>query len=119
MKISRSSWLVRWAYLDFWPFSLVELSQPNRVSVCKFFWQATLLAPMVAIAITGFFIMAFVPGTTIYYLLRFFLVSPAKFLVRYLRRKGAPEPFSLVKAYIKAKKDKVCPIIELTDDWTR
>lgn len=139
MNISRDSWHYR--FLNFLGF------RPSK-SLCLYFWQVVLFAPMVLLVRTVaiFFVsMAFLgvffllltpiwlpivewdifgnPSLTPEYFKHWLMPGMASLfwiacLVALIhhrvkqRRKHSPKPDGLIKSYLKAKKEKVCPTIK-------
>ena len=119
MIISRQSRLVRWAYLDIWPLNRMELSQyaPRQTSVCALFWRASVISPVVIVCLTIAILVVAFPlfilwcGISGYHAL-----AELSWWRRYASDEG-PRVYQwthLATDYMRAKKQRVCPIIYIT-----
>ena len=127
MQINRTSWLYRWAY-----FFAPAWYRTNQVNLCPFFWRVVLVVPLIWLTILGtlsliLFALFIIPvqvlgweglliAPSILVAASFILRSISKIQERYLRSqpKVFREPNILVE-YIKAKKAKFCPRIDIVD----
>lgn len=106
MELSRTSKLVRFAYWLPWPYSRRDIAGPMVVpmstSLCGFFWRL-LLRP-------AFLLLLMVIVLPIFGILIGILVGCGTVAMACISG-VSPEPRRIVREYIKAKKDRVCPII--------
>ena len=117
MEIKRSSLVYRWAFL-------LDPARPHKVSLCYLFWSVVLFTPLKLCFIIG---VAFgiLFGSLIFPVMKLgwagLLIAPTIILLVYIGVKinrhmanrdldGPREP-GLVRSYLKAKKDRFCPII--------
>lgn len=121
MNLKRNSRIVRWAY-----FTADNI--PYQTSLCPLFWRIVLLTPM-KIIVTSACVGAVLRGIgiigyqAITHLNITFPVIGAILFISYLvhisrlsvQSYEEPRP-SLVIEYIKAKKRKICPIVDLTEN---
>ena len=104
MKLSRKSWLFRWAYqADVW-------RPAKQVNLCSLFWRAFCLMPLAYAA------LALVVGVGLYGLLwrSFVMYGWLGLLIIPTFVLGICF-FVLVSNWVRAKKDRYCPIITLED----
>jgi hypothetical protein len=128
MKVSRRSWHYRLHVFGFTVFNLMDYGpfayargrryehQPN--SLCGYFWSTLALlwlTPILAICTLIVVIAAAIVGATSV------VADKTHNVYRTIRPKAEvepnpePQPPGLILSYMKARKQKVCPIIELTD----
>jgi hypothetical protein len=115
VKISRRSWHYRW-YMDFWN------SQPT--DLCSYFWKLVfsivLRAGMILIGSTVVLAVGSAAVVGAYHIAGFLLsligIGAAVFFVGWLARRSwkARDP-NIVVAYLRAKKERLCPLIEVED----
>lgn len=123
MKISHRSWPIRYAY------SLESMLRPGeKVSICELFWKmvTTTLQWGAILIVLGLLIYAL-------FVLPFqhqgwtgLLIAPSfiaclwlgEVLIRYLTQRrfaDYPHPPGIIRSYIRAKKERWCPIVEVTE----
>jgi hypothetical protein len=110
MKLNKNGWLIRFAY---------GYDVPTVVTVCGLFWKTAFVGMMYAVFI-GFPLMGLysigLAGTVWFFAILAgccgFLWLAAFAIPTVIRKQQHRQP-SLLWAYIKAKKDRYCPIIEL------
>jgi hypothetical protein len=115
MKLNRRSKLVRWAYFLGDPYE-------KYTSLCVFFWRVVLLTPLKVAGIIGlvgmvaFAVFQLGRGAVIYWNITLPALGALLFIayIVHVRKLSAAERKapSLLKEFIKSKKDKVCPVIE-------
>jgi hypothetical protein len=110
MKLNRNNRLVRIGYCEVWPFSLAPDSWdrvPNSVSICTLFWRivcfpiwCVLIPTAVLIPIGIFTLFGYLFGG----------------MVRRTCEPGTPTFFTVIRAYLKARKQKFCPMITIVKE---
>ena len=121
MRISKQSWLYRWAY-----FFCERWKKPDQVNLCNFFWRVVLLIPLVwagiaaviAIVLAVLFVLpimefGWVVGIFVAPSLIGAIAAGSYLCSRMHNRKPVVPLF--IREYIKAKKERFCPIIEVVD----
>ncbi len=132
MRIKRSGWLCRWAYL------LSEHGAPHNVDVCTLFWRCVLFTPLkivmvslLAMAIIVLFVwvvfvlpgLLFYQGFVIFGALWVAIESLlAVWIVDEFRKANLPgrestitNVFQLAGKFIVAKKTPFCPLVSIDD----
>ena len=123
MKISHRSLVVRYAY------SLDSMLCPGeRVTICELFWKmvTTTLKWMVIVVILGTCVFALFVVPVIEWGWWGLLATPSVVACLwlcsqlhnhlYLRRfADYPRPPGIIRSYIRAKKERWCPIVEVTE----
>lgn len=94
MKIKRNSWHFR---IHYWFYE-----KDSNLNLCKYFWQYMLM-----LVFSPFIVFGFV------------LIYPFIWLTRKFPRLKNILEKDLSNAYLKAKKDKICPSIEIIEPITR
>ncbi len=117
MKVKRNTWHY-WFYklaCGHWP--------PRRTNLCAYFWKTVLGLGMTTLAITlavAFMVLigfGFYNHTAIAFMILGGIVGIVGFifLCVYLNDVYQDSEPGLVRLYVKAKKDKVCPLIEFEE----
>jgi len=114
MKVKRNTW-------HYWFYKLAcGHWVPSRTNLCAYFWTTALGLGMATLAIAmgvtflGLIGYAFYKFTAIAFMVLGSLVGGVGFifLCIYLNDVYQDSEPGLVRVYVKAKKDKVCPLIE-------
>lgn len=133
MKIDKTSWHYRWLYTSF-----RDDPPPTRTNLCAYFWRCVAAAPCLLVVVVG--ILAFVPPVLAFLLVATIVSIPVQYLRgfrpsgpwrRIVSRTDFTLPFeekfwtrdevaeggathgpSLVAQWLRAKKERVCPIVE-------
>lgn len=114
MKLKRESRLVKWAYF-------LADSVPSRTSLCVLFWRVVLITPLKILFIGA---VTFLVGRALFRIAEvawayplhaaaFLTIVVSLLVYAYRRETSIDPPESVVLEYIRAKKQKVCPIIEI------
>lgn len=143
MKISKDSWHYKMLTKDFWwsgkthPYNISD-------SLCGYFWQVVfktigrtfnliitplvilgfaLIAPLIQIVgylSTGYWDTGSIGQAALFFEAAILSVSAVVWTcfwlyekVKYIKK---PKPVNIFTEYVKAKHDKVCPMLEFTDD---
>jgi hypothetical protein len=110
MKISKRSWHIR--YLRFWGVEFEKLPK----SLCGYFWTLCLhltIVPAFMVMTSPIWIPIVALGAMLAWLEEKEAARKAK---QELIPKSPRGPRTLLGAWLKAKKEKVCPIIEWSDE---
>jgi hypothetical protein len=115
MKLNRRSKLVRWAYF-------LNDDYPDSTSLCVFFWRVVLVTPakiavcVGIVALMSWSAFQLCKGAVICWNITLPALGALLFIayIVHVTQLSAAERKtpSLLKEFIKAKKDKVCPVIE-------
>lgn len=125
MKFKKNSW-------HYWFYRLTYGGGPtgNKTNLCAYFWRTVLGISMIAfvaafllLILTLIGILFYEHTLTMFTILGLISVAVGCAIIRYRivdRRYAAgyydkPRELGLIRAYLKAKKDKICPIVELED----
>ena len=126
MNVSKKSWHYKLNLL--FDDSEDWMVRYRRYNLCKYFWTTVsrlalfaLLGGFIALVIFGSISIALEPGgvflltgfVTLLASIPISFVAVSKF--RSLGWTNDPQSFNLVKEYMKAKKSKLCPMIEFVD----
>lgn len=121
MKLNRKSKLIRWAYRDFPPFTWVDWDDyiPDQTSICPLFWRTVLLTPFMCVGFLGLSIFAVLYLSVVMpFILAF---EGIKWCWSKVNRREStidePSKINLITEYIKAKKSKVCPMVEIVREY--
>lgn len=120
-KVSRKSWhyrlhtfvftmfdLEHGGPIDYWTEGYRYIHRPK--SLCTYFWSTLILTILLPIW-TIFFTIA----TIVIVIGYFVFYKPHEKYREFRPKKQSNKQPGIVKTFIKAKKNKVCPLIELTD----
>jgi hypothetical protein len=128
MKINKKSWHYRYYA---WTYDKIEeTTPPYRTNLCRYFWRFPLaslvmlfLFVLFPVAIVGSVSFAtFFIGRSMYHHLGWWNVlvvagiAAIVYLTRLRGKISNNETVQLVGAYVAAKKQGVCPLIEFEDD---
>jgi len=112
---------------DSWHYRLYKLTHdgfpPDTTNLCSYFWR-TVVGVLVAVimgavilAVLALIGMVFTKFTLYSFAaLGIILLLIALFIVRDRRPNRAPAEPGLVRLYLKAKKDRVCPLITFVEE---
>ena len=124
MQLSRDSRLVKWAYHEHWPFTLNSFDDapfingiPYQTNLCSFFWRVVLLSWLQIVALIFFFIFVGVI-IAVGWPIAWVWEKAKKAKRNYFPPKEedfGPTIRELAREFIAAKKQKVCPIIRITE----
>lgn len=144
MKLNRNSWLFKWAYLDviddkgirnamrypdvdlYWKTGTIKYVS-KKTSVCALFWRAILFMPLYwfmtrLIARPGLWLMELFADAATAVVNKLPDVRPTEtgILAQAATKVDSGldkfrQLWRLIKAFAKARKENVCPIVELED----
>ena len=127
MQINRNGWLYRWAY-----FFVEDWNRPDQANLCPFFWRVVLIVPLGWLAILGILsliltLLFAVPAHELGW--KGLLITPSLLVAlgailwsaSKIQRWDISTQLKVVRGpnilveYIKAKKAKFCPRIDVVD----
>jgi hypothetical protein len=121
MKVRKSAWHY-WLY----NFGFEQCAwRPETSNLCSYFWRTMwgLLKTLIVVAVAGALLTLGGVGFYRYPLEMFIAIAAVAALITILhygerrkyRRIASAHPPGLLRSYIKARKDKVCPLIEFVE----